>query len=190
MRQSSPLHIQDWQHRLQVLWAWRKWKLVNTSDRDDGATYRAVLDGCAITIRALCDILGVKCDFRNKSPCNGPERTIELLDCCKQGRDQMEALKSEDQSCLLEVLYLANRAIAHARDGDLDHKVSSIDDLCGQYGYRLVANQGVRVAGTERSRPRFPDSDYMHLAVLEASTSSEKPADAPAVKGAGILMRG
>ena len=125
MRQPSSLHIQDWQHRLLVLWAWRKWKFVNTSDRDDGATYRAVLDGCAITIRALCDILGVRCDFRNKLPSDGPDRFEELLRCCNnEGIKYLEKLEPEIQSCLLEVLYLANRAIAHPQDGLLDHKVT------------------------------------------------------------------
>jgi hypothetical protein len=117
------LRSQDWEHRLHVLWAWRKWRHVSTSDRDEGATYRAVLDGCAVTLRALCGILGVKCNFENKRLSDAQNRMRELLDYCRLGKSKVLALPDEHQRCLLEVLYLANRAVAHPVDGSLDHKV-------------------------------------------------------------------
>jgi hypothetical protein len=39
----------------------------------------------------------------------------------------VEALKLEDQRCLLEVLYLGNRAVAHPEDGNLDHRVGPLE---------------------------------------------------------------
>lgn len=120
---ATNLRSQDWEHRLHVLWAWRTWRHVLTSDRDEGATYRAVLDGCAVTLRALCGIIGVKCHFKKKQLSNGQNRIRELLDCCTDGRDLVDALPEENQRCLLEVLYLGNRAVAHPDDGALDHKV-------------------------------------------------------------------
>ena len=119
------LRSQDWEHRLHVLWAWRKWRHVSTSNRDEGATYRAVLDGCAVTLRALCDIFGVKCHFGNKTLSHGQNRIRELLKCCSDRDGLVRALSEEDQRCLLEVLYLGNRAVAHPSDGGLDHKVGS-----------------------------------------------------------------
>jgi hypothetical protein len=121
---ASNLRPEDWEHRLHVLWAWRKWRYVSTSDRDEGATYRAVLDGCAVTLRALCGILGVKCHFGNRTLSDGQNRIQELLDCCANGNALVRALPEENQRCLLEVLYLGNRAVAHPDDGALDHKVS------------------------------------------------------------------
>ncbi len=120
---ATNLRPDDWEHRLHVLWAWRKWRHVSTSDRDEGATYRAVLDGCAVTLRALCGILGVECQFRNQTLSDGQNRIQELLDSCKTGKPKVLALSHENQRCLLEVLYLANRAVAHPSDGSLDHKV-------------------------------------------------------------------
>jgi hypothetical protein len=77
------LRTTDWEHRLHVLWAWRICRRYATSgDRDEGATYRAVLDGCAITVRALCSIIGVGCSFKDKPLSNGQNRTQELLGCC------------------------------------------------------------------------------------------------------------
>jgi len=52
----------------------------------------------------------------------GQNRTRELLNCCKAGNDLVSKLPSENQRCLLEVLYLGNRAVAHPDDGGLDHK--------------------------------------------------------------------
>jgi len=117
------LRTTDWEYRLHVLWAWRKWRFVSTGDRDEGATYRAVLDGCAVTLRALCGIIGVKCHFKNKRLSNEQNRTRELLNCCTTGKALMLALSQENQRCLLEALYLGNRAVAHPDDGALDHKV-------------------------------------------------------------------
>jgi hypothetical protein len=122
------LRPEDWMHRLHVLWAWRQWRSrEGTADRDDGATYRAVLDGCAVTARALCDILGVGCQFRDKVITDGHERPSELLDCCDRGKSLVEVLDSEEQRCLLVVLYLGNRAVAHPKDGQLDHKVTALE---------------------------------------------------------------
>jgi hypothetical protein len=119
---ATNLRPEDWDHRLHVLWAWRKWRHVSTSDCDEGATYRAVLDGCAVTLRGLCGILGVKCHFGNKTLSDGQNRIQELLDCCTNGDALVRALPKENQRCLLEVLYLGNRAVAHPDDGGLDHK--------------------------------------------------------------------
>jgi len=117
------LRTTDWEHRLHVLWAWRKCRQYATSvDRNEGAIYRAVLDGCAVTLRALCYVIGVKCNFEGKMISQGQNRTRELLNCCKAGNDLVSKLPSENQRCLLEVLYLGNRAVAHPDDGGLDHK--------------------------------------------------------------------
>ena len=119
------LRITDWEHRLHVLWAWRiHRRYVTTNSRDDGAIYRAILDGCAITLRALCQIIGVGCNFKDEPMTEGNDRIQQLLDCCwEQGRNVICKLSLEDQRCLLEVLYLGNRAVAHPKDGQgLDHK--------------------------------------------------------------------
>jgi len=51
---------------------------------------------------------------------------LDLLSCCKKaGKPQVLALSNESQRCLLEVLYLGNRAVAHPVDGELDHKVGA-----------------------------------------------------------------
>jgi hypothetical protein len=121
---ATKLRSQDWEHRLHVLWAWREWRSVNTADRNKGATYRAVLDGCAVTIRALCEILDVTCQFKNKTLSEGTQRLDDLLGCCgSAGKPLVQTLSTEDQRCLLEVLYLGNRAVAHPKDGHLDHRV-------------------------------------------------------------------
>ena len=121
---SSPnLRPQDWEHRLHILWAWRKWRNVNTANRDEGATYRAVLDGCAVTLRALCYMVGIKCHFGHAVLSDGPNRLSELISCCKVGSSLVASLPPDNQRCLLEVLYLGNRAVAHSGDGGLDHKV-------------------------------------------------------------------
>ena len=119
------LRSKDWEHRLQVLWAWRRSRHDSaTSDRDKGANYRAVLDGCAVTVRALCCIIGVDCRFTGRFPSDGRNRPQELIACCKKGKSFVSALPPEHQRCLLEVLYLANRAVAHPSDGEgLDHQV-------------------------------------------------------------------
>lgn len=118
---------QDWEHRLTVLRAWQCWngssRIPDFPGRDQ--TYRAVLDGCAITVRALCQTVGVRADFRNFAAARS-DRTAALLDCCKKGRDLVQALDPKARQHLLEVLYLGNRAVAHPDDGDeteLDHRV-------------------------------------------------------------------
>jgi hypothetical protein len=129
------LRESDWKHRLHVLQAWRTWssgpRAESANDRlpDEirGATYRATLEGCAITVRALCDLLGVACNFRNKTISDGPARLSELFNKGFEkgkGRDKVECLPDDKPRCLLEVLYLANRATAHPENGNLDHKVS------------------------------------------------------------------
>jgi hypothetical protein len=119
----TKLRTTDWEHRLHILWAWRKCRQYSANGNcDEGAIYRAVLDGCAITVRALCLIIGIKYNFENQTIGDGQNRTQQLLACCKTGKDLLEKLPIEDQRCLLEVLYLGNRAIAHPDDGGLDHK--------------------------------------------------------------------
>jgi hypothetical protein len=123
----SELQRADWEHRLQVLWAWRHCRGIDSSDRDQGAIYRAVLDGCAITIRSLCNLLGVGCNFQNLTICEGSERVKELFKGCSTGEGRIEALSLEERRCLLEVLYLANRAVAHPKDGKIDHKAGGCE---------------------------------------------------------------
>ena len=120
---STNLRLTDWEHRLHVLWAWRKRRHVPGGGRDDVATNCAVKDGCAVTLRAICLLIGVKCNFRDKTLSSGPSRLQDLLKCCSAGQPLVLALGQEDQRCLLEVLYLGNRAVAHPGDGQLDHKV-------------------------------------------------------------------
>jgi hypothetical protein len=118
------LRKKDWEHRLTILQAWRTWCDETKEPKlDNGATYRAVPDGCAITVRALCGILDVKCYSGKKAISDGPNRLAELLTYCCRGKPEVEALAAEAQRCLLEVLYLGNRAVAHPDDGNLDHKV-------------------------------------------------------------------
>ena len=48
----------------------------------------------------------------------------ELLNCCNNsGKPLLLALPRDSQKCLLEVLYLGNRAVAHPAEGNLDHRV-------------------------------------------------------------------
>ena len=126
-RYPTAMRVQDWEHRLTVLRAWQYWydgsRIPDFPGRDQ--TYRAVLDGCAITVRALCQVVGVRADFRSFDA-GRSDRTEALLACCKKGRDLVEALDPNARQHLLEVLYLGNRAVAHPDDGDeaaLDHKV-------------------------------------------------------------------
>jgi hypothetical protein len=118
------LRTTDWQHRLHVLCAWRICRrYANGGDRNEGAIYRAVLDGCAITVRALCSIIGVDCNFIKLTLDNKKDRAQQLLVLCDPGKDLLNELPLEDRRCLLEVLYLGNRAVAHPKDGKgLDHK--------------------------------------------------------------------
>jgi hypothetical protein len=120
---AANLRTTDWEHRLHVLWAWRKRRHVTHGGRDEVAINCAVKDGCGVTLRAICGLIGVKCNFSKKSLSSGPGRTLELLNCCTTGRHFVTKLRPEDQRCLLEVLYLGNRAIAHPDDGHVDHKV-------------------------------------------------------------------
>ena len=57
----------------------------------------------------------------------------------------MLGLSDEHQRCLLEVLYLANRAVAHPADGSLDHKVTS-------HEMTVAINTVLGWLATERSR--------------------------------------
>ena len=74
-------------------------------------------------MRALCGIIGVKCYFEGETISQGQNRMQELFNCCnKVGKELVSKLPLENQRCLLEVLYLGNRAVAHPDDGGLDHK--------------------------------------------------------------------
>jgi|SRR5208282_269363 len=162
------LRTTDWEHRLHVLWAWRICRRYATSgDRDEGATYRAVLDGCAITVRALCSIIGVGCSFKDKPLSNGQNRTQELLGCCnKTGKALVRTLPQENQRCLLEVLYLGNRAVAHPKDGQgLDHKA-------GEHEMTSTINTVLKWL-TER-KSQWPELEHVRKEFLEpiAPTSS------------------
>ena len=118
------LKTTDWEHRLNNLLAWRKWRHAANGNSDERATYGVVLDGCAVTVRALCDIIGVKCYFEGETISQGQNRTQELFNCCnKVGKGLVSKLPLENQRCLLEVLYLGNRAIAHPKEGGLYHEV-------------------------------------------------------------------
>jgi hypothetical protein len=118
----AKLRTQDWEHRLHVLGAWRKWRHMSGAGGEDGMTYRAVLDGCAVTVRALCYALGVRCHFGKAAISNGPTRLAELMAQCSDKTGLMKALSPDEQRAVLEVLYLGNRAVAHPDDGiGLDH---------------------------------------------------------------------
>jgi hypothetical protein len=128
---SATLRTTDWEHRLHVLSAWRLWRNPNTPDPDSGATYRAVLDGCAITVRALCYALDIRMDAKTFDP-TAPNREQELLRCLQLATENQVALgmvgrlQANPPRCLLEVLFLGNRAVAHPTDGVLlDHKVGA-----------------------------------------------------------------
>jgi len=106
--------------------------------------YRAVKDGCAITIRAFCLCFGlnlVAIDRRTgrvrpiprtdrANPASSDVRREALLSCCMNVRFQESPVaaafisgpKDHQQMCLLEVLFLANRCVAHPTDGDIDHE--------------------------------------------------------------------
>jgi hypothetical protein len=120
------LRTQDWEHRLGVLSAWRVWRHREGATGEDGLAYRAVLDGCAVTLRALCGVVGVKCQFKgfcNTAPSGDSQRMKELLNSCYMGSAHLLALPTEEERrCILEALYLANRAVAHPDDGYTDHK--------------------------------------------------------------------
>ena len=110
-----------------VLRAWQYWydpdKAPDFPGRDQ--TYRAVLDGCAITLRALCQAVGVRANFKNFDAARA-DRIAALVECCHRGRNLVEGLDSEAKRSILEALYLGNRAVAHPDEGDesqLDHKV-------------------------------------------------------------------
>jgi len=120
----------DWEHRLMVLRAWRTWcdevNMPNFPDRDD--TYRAVLDGCAITVRALCVMLEVGAQFtdlekKHASLLAQGDRSTALRRCYNGDLKRLDALDAEERRCMLEVLFLGNRAVAHPKDGALTHKV-------------------------------------------------------------------
>ena len=159
----TPLRSQDWEHRLHVLSAWRKWGKISGCSEEDGATYRAVLDGCAVTIRALCYTLGIGCNFRNFSVSVSKDRLVALQESCNVGRDRLDLLEPEKKRCLLEVLYLGNRAVAHPQDGDLDHAVGrtemtmAIDTVIGMINGR---------------RDEFPEIDGVQKTFLKLTTLS------------------
>ncbi len=150
-----PMRSQDWEHRLTVLRAWQYW-----NDRNDipdfpgrDQTYRAVLDGCAITVRALCQVVGVRANFR-KFDAARANRAAALLECCHKGKDLVEELDSDEQRHILEVLFLGNRAVAHPDEGDegeLDHKVgqmemtSAINTLLGWLVKKRTSFPGLEV---------------------------------------------
>jgi hypothetical protein len=96
---------------------------VTGGGRDEVATNCAVKDGCAVTLRAICCLIGVECNFRGKTLNSGPSRIQDLVKCCCTGQPLVLALGQEDQKCPLKALYLGNRAVAHPADGQLDHKV-------------------------------------------------------------------
>lgn len=113
---------EDWEHRLHVLSSWRRWHFLAAKIENDGAIYRGLLDGCAITVRALCAPLGIGSNFKNLTISPDPAvRQGQLLHHCIDKEGLVHALAGDEQRCVLEVLYLANRAIAHPADGNLFH---------------------------------------------------------------------
>ena len=122
------MRVQDWKHRLTVLRAWQSWCDIKTMPNFPAsrATYCAVLDGCAITVRALCQELGVGANFKGwatKLRAHAGKRILAMMECCQDTGGKVAGLDDERRRCFLEVLYLANRAVAHPQDGDLDHAV-------------------------------------------------------------------
>ncbi len=128
-----PLRVQDWEHRIGILQAWRHWKNYDEHDQekcrasfcaDFGPhTYRAVLDGCAITIRALLGVYGITCNFRG-APRDAVEAFNEKRKWFYQYWPMLHSLSPAQKMSLFEVIYLSNRPVAHPGDGTgLDHKV-------------------------------------------------------------------
>jgi hypothetical protein len=157
---SQLLRKQDWEHRLHVLSAWRTWNHDVIPDCDNGATYRAVLDGCAVTVRALCRSIGVECNFKEATQSNSLNRLEWLLRFCTRGKDRVHALSQDNQRCLLEVLYLGNRAVAHPEDGDLDHRVR-------QSEMTIAINTVLDWLASEKSKwpglQAIPDTFFEHV---------------------------
>jgi hypothetical protein len=141
----------DWEHRLSILQSWKYWHK-NPIDPgridpnlDYRITYNAVIDGCAITVRALCLCFGLHLKAVDGQgglismpktdqtiPGSSDARHQVLLDFCKKSIKPdnpvatafLTGPKELQQRCLLEVLFLANRCVAHPNDGDLYHEVS------------------------------------------------------------------
>jgi hypothetical protein len=140
----------DWEHRLSILQSWKYWHK-NPIDPgridpnlDYRITYNAVIDGCAITVRALCLCFGLSLkavDGQGRLislpktdqtiPGSSEARHQALLACCKTNSVAhpfaaafLADPKDLQQLCLLEVLFLANRCVAHPNGGDLYHEVS------------------------------------------------------------------
>jgi hypothetical protein len=160
----TKLRTTDWEHRLHVLWAWRECRRYEKSgNRDEGAIYRAVLDGCAITVRALCSIIGIECNFNNQIISDGKNRMQELLRACKKGKDLISKLPQEDLKCLLEVLYLGNRAVAHSKDGSgLDHKAG---------GHEMTSTINTVIKLLTERKSQWPELQSVRKDFLEPITS-------------------
>jgi hypothetical protein len=119
----------DWGHRLGILAAWRHvLALPPLLEKEQNprlaatyeALYGATLDGCAITIRALCYGLEISYDFKPFDE-KASNRRSELERCISKGKKSVAALTTdaEEQRCLLEVLFPGNRAVAHPFQGKL-----------------------------------------------------------------------
>jgi hypothetical protein len=119
-------------------------------------------------VRALCSIIGVDCNFRNLTLDDKKDRTQQLLAPCNPGKDLLSKLPLEDQRCLLEVLYLGNRAVAHPKDGKgLDHKT-------GEHEMTSTINTVLKWL-TER-KSQWPELEGVRKEFLE--TIAPKPSSA------------
>jgi hypothetical protein len=142
----TKLNADDWKHRLELLRTWHSWRdyarepdTVPAFDNENGNdgrrnTYNAVVDACAITVRALCEVLELKAVFttlEKKQQFAQGDRHGALMACCCQKKSGFRLIQQlgdkNEQLCLLEVLFLGNRAVAHPCDGGLDHKVGPVE---------------------------------------------------------------
>jgi hypothetical protein len=142
----TKLRPDDWEHRLMLLRAWQSWRdyikypdtvpAFDNRDGNDGRrnSYNAVIDGCAITVRALCQVLDLYASFKqfeSKLQNARNDRHDALMACCNSGLAGFNLINGLDDRNerlrLLEVLFLGNRAVAHPRGGMVDHAVSPIE---------------------------------------------------------------
>jgi hypothetical protein len=141
----TDLSSDDWEHRLMLLRAWQSWRdyarypetvpAFDCQGGNDGRrnSYNAIIDGCAITVRALCKVLDLDAyfkDFELKLQSAQGDRHKALLVCCNKklpGFALLGQFGDDERLPLLEVLFLGNRAVAHPRDGKLGHAVGPIE---------------------------------------------------------------
>lgn len=120
-----------------------------------------MLDGAGITIRALCENVGIEGKFKgfyNKSyPHQNTARYDALLSCIKGGQAIVAQLQETERHPFLEVLFFANRAVSHPKDGDdLDHKADLKDILSARETIiKLIQKSNALKALVPSVNPKF-----------------------------------